>query len=149
MTVPRSFPVFAIVFAVAYAVVYVIAVWKNYALFTYHPGTNEFGLGVEKPKGGVTAMYWYGWIASATVAGFAIATVDGEPGFAGGAAYFWWTMSARSIRSRTTLACAVGFPGPMRRPAGPISMTAPSALSSCIGRSWCRSGELSTKPRIS
>jgi len=68
MTVPRSFPDFAIVFAVAYAVVYVIAVWKNYALFTYHPATNEFGLGVEPPKGGVTAMYWYGWIATSTIA---------------------------------------------------------------------------------
>lgn len=75
MTVPRSFPVFAIVFAVAYVVVYVISVWKNYALFTYHPATNEFGLGVEKPKEGVTAMYWYGWIATSTIAASAAGLV--------------------------------------------------------------------------
>ena len=68
MTVPRSFPAFAIVFAVAYSVVYVISVWKNYALFTYHPATNEFALGVEKPKEGVPAMYWYGWLATSTIA---------------------------------------------------------------------------------
>jgi hypothetical protein len=37
MTVPRSFPVFAVVFAAAYAVAYVICVDKNYAMFTYHP----------------------------------------------------------------------------------------------------------------
>jgi hypothetical protein len=43
MNVSRSFPVFAIVFAVVYAVMYVIAVEKNYALFTYHPALEEFG----------------------------------------------------------------------------------------------------------
>ncbi|HEY6720822.1 MAG TPA: hypothetical protein VI363_04210 [Burkholderiales bacterium] len=68
MTVPRSFSVFATAFAVTYAVVYSIAVWKNYALFTYHPATNEFGMGVEKPKDGGLAMYWYGWIATAGIA---------------------------------------------------------------------------------
>ncbi len=75
MTVPRSFPVFAIVFAVAYSVVYVISVWKNYALFTYHPATNEFALGVEKPKDGVPAMYWYGWLATSTIAASAAGLV--------------------------------------------------------------------------
>ncbi len=74
MTVPRSFPVFAIVFAVAFTIAYVISVWKNYALFTYHPATNEFAFGVEKAKEGVTAMYWYGWITTsaivASLAGF-------------------------------------------------------------------------------
>jgi hypothetical protein len=69
MTTPRSFPVFAIVFAVVFAIVYVIAVEKNYALFTYHPATNEFGGGVEQPKEG-PAMYWYGWLATAAIAAF-------------------------------------------------------------------------------
>jgi len=69
MTVPRSsYSVFAIAFAVTFAVVYSIAVWKNYALFTYHPATNEFGLGVEKPREGGLAMYWYGWMATAGIA---------------------------------------------------------------------------------
>lgn len=63
MTVPRSFPVFAVVFAAAYAVAYLVCVDKNYALFTYHPAIYEFGLGVQKPKDG-PAMYWFGWIAT-------------------------------------------------------------------------------------
>lgn len=60
------FSSFAIVFAVAYAVAYVIAVEGNYALFTYHPAINEFGVGVQKAKDG-PAMYWYGWMASAGI----------------------------------------------------------------------------------
>ena len=64
----RVFPVFAIVFAVVYALTYALAVWKNYALFTYHPALNEFGFGVQKPKDG-PAMYWYGWMATAGIAG--------------------------------------------------------------------------------
>jgi hypothetical protein len=73
MTTGRA-AVFVIVFAAVYTAVYLIAVEKNYALFTYHPALEEFGFLVEKPREG-PAMYWYGWIASATVAGFAIATV--------------------------------------------------------------------------
>jgi hypothetical protein len=59
--------VFAIVFAVVYAVTYAVAVYKNYALFTYHPALYEFGIGVEQPKDG-PAMYWYGWMATAGIA---------------------------------------------------------------------------------
>ena len=70
----RVFPVFAVVFAAVYAVTYVFAVWKNFALFTYHPALNEFALGVQKPRDG-PAMYWYGWMATsaivASLAGFA------------------------------------------------------------------------------
>jgi len=62
---PR-FPVFAIVFAVVYTVAYLIAMEKNYALFTYHPALEEFGLLVERPKEG-PAMYWYGWMATAGI----------------------------------------------------------------------------------
>ena len=72
MTPPRSFPVFAIVFAAAYALVYALCVAKNYALFTYHPALNEFGLGVQKAKDG-PAMYWYGWMANSGLAAAAIA----------------------------------------------------------------------------
>jgi hypothetical protein len=66
MNVSRSFPVFAIVFAVVYAIMYVIAVEKNYALFTYHPALEEFGFLVEKPREG-PAMYWYGWMATSGI----------------------------------------------------------------------------------
>ena len=62
----RAFPAFAIVFAVVYAVAYTLAVWKNYALFTYHPAIYEWGLGVQKAKDG-PAMYWYGWMATSAI----------------------------------------------------------------------------------
>jgi hypothetical protein len=65
-----------IVFAVVYAIAYLVCVEGNYALFTYHPAINEFGMGVQKAKDG-PAMYWYGWLATATavaaVAGFVAA----------------------------------------------------------------------------
>jgi len=67
MSEPRSAPLIAIVFAVAYALAYVIAVWKNLALFTYHPLPGTLGFGVEKPHDG-PAMYWFGWIATAAIA---------------------------------------------------------------------------------
>jgi len=66
MTIPRSFPVFAIVFAVVYAVTYVICVEKNYPLFSYHPAINQFGLGVQEPRDG-PVMFWYGWIATSAI----------------------------------------------------------------------------------
>jgi hypothetical protein len=67
MTVPRSFAAFAIVFAVVYSVVYVICVEQNYALFSYHPAINQFGMGVQEPLDG-PVMYWYGWMATAGIA---------------------------------------------------------------------------------
>lgn len=76
MTPPRSFPAFAVVFAAVFAVTYVIAVEANYALFTYHPATGDFGAGVQQGKDG-PAMYWYGWLATsgiiAAIAGAAAA----------------------------------------------------------------------------
>jgi hypothetical protein len=72
MTVPRSFPVFAVVFAAAFAVAYLVCVERNYALFTYHPAIYEFGLGAQKPKDG-PAMYWFGWMATSGIVAGAIA----------------------------------------------------------------------------
>jgi hypothetical protein len=67
MKTTRSIPVFSTVFAVVYAVVYVVAVEHNYALITYHPVLNQFGLLAEPPKAEL-AMYWYGWMATAGIA---------------------------------------------------------------------------------
>ena len=67
----RSFSAFAIAFSVVFAVTYVIATENNYALITYHPATDEWGVGIEKPRDG-PAMYWYGWLAtSGIIAGLA------------------------------------------------------------------------------
>ena len=74
MRIADSISVFANVFAVVYAVVYVIAVEQNYALVTYHPVLNQFGLLVEEPKAEV-AMYWYGWIATAGIAALATGVI--------------------------------------------------------------------------
>lgn len=70
---PRTLPL-AIVFAVTYAVVYLLAVWNNYALFTYHPVLNEIAWGVEKPRDG-PAMYWYGWMSTAALSAIAASAV--------------------------------------------------------------------------
>ena len=69
MTPSRRFPAFAIVFGIVFAVVYVIAVEKNYALFTYHPAINAFGAGVQEGRDG-PAMYWYGWLATSGIIAF-------------------------------------------------------------------------------
>jgi hypothetical protein len=67
MKITRSISVFATVFAAVYAVVYVVAVEQNYALITYHPVLNEFGLLAEPPRAEL-AMYWYGWMLTAGTA---------------------------------------------------------------------------------
>ena len=74
MKITRSISVFATVFAVVYAVVYVVAIEQNYALITYHPVLNQFGLLVEEPKAEV-AMYWYGWMATAGIAALAAGVI--------------------------------------------------------------------------
>ena len=67
---PRS-AFLAIVFAVAYTIVYLIAVWNNYALFTYHPALNEIDMGVQKSRDG-PAMYWFGWMSTAFLGALAV-----------------------------------------------------------------------------
>jgi hypothetical protein len=63
---------FAVVFAPAYALLYALAVFNNWALFTYAPATGEFGPLLAPASVGPT-MYWYGWIATAALGGAALA----------------------------------------------------------------------------
>ena len=74
MMTGRSLPTFTIIFGVAYAILYLLSVENNWALFTYHPALEEFGLLVQKPKDG-PAMYWYGWIATSALGALAVAAV--------------------------------------------------------------------------
>lgn len=74
MATERSSPSFAITFAIAFAILYVLAVENNWALFTYHAALEEFAFLVEKQKDG-PAMYWYGWMSSAGIGAYIIATV--------------------------------------------------------------------------
>jgi len=64
--IPRILPIFA----AAFAVVYLFAVEQNWALFTYHPRIREWGWLVEPSRSG-PAMYWYGWLATATLGAIA------------------------------------------------------------------------------
>lgn len=64
----------AMVFAVTYSVAYLVAVWHNYALFTYHPVLGEIAWGVEKSRDG-PAMYWYGWMSTALLAALAACAI--------------------------------------------------------------------------
>jgi hypothetical protein len=74
MTRQRVFPTFAIVFAAVYPIIYVLAVFYNWALFTYGPATGEFGNLVTPASAGPT-MYWYGWMATAALSSAVVAVV--------------------------------------------------------------------------
>jgi hypothetical protein len=63
---------FSLIFAATFAAAYFLAVLWNLTQFTYHPAIPEIGWGLQTPKDG-PAMYWYGWIASATLLGLAAA----------------------------------------------------------------------------
>ena len=66
MTLPRSFPVFAITFACAFAMLYFAAAAYNLALFTYDAATSEFFFLVRR-TGLDLPMYWYGWIVTSAI----------------------------------------------------------------------------------
>lgn len=68
--ISRVFPVFAI----AFAVIYIASVQFNLALVTYHPELVQWGPLVEAPRQG-PAMYWYGWLITATLGSAAIAAL--------------------------------------------------------------------------
>jgi hypothetical protein len=71
MHIERTFPIFA----AAFAVIYVFAVEQNWALFTYHPRIREWGWLVEPSRSG-PAMYWYGWLGTATLGAIAASLVS-------------------------------------------------------------------------
>src|SRR5262245_21879556 len=70
----RSTQTFAIVFAVAYAVLYLMAVEKNWALFTYHPALGKFCLFPGRPQGRPEVVL-VGLLATSGIGAFAIATL--------------------------------------------------------------------------
>jgi len=69
-----KFRTFAVTFAVAGTVIYLLCLFFNWPLFTFHPATNRFVFGWEASRSGEgPAMYWYGWTATALVAGAVVA----------------------------------------------------------------------------
>jgi hypothetical protein len=71
MIIGRALPVFSI----AFALIYIASVQYNLALFTYHPEIAQWGPLVQPPKQG-PAMYWYGWLATATIGSAALAALS-------------------------------------------------------------------------
>ena len=71
MNIGRALPVFSI----AFAVIYIASVQYNLSPLTYHAEIGQWGLGVQPPKQG-PAMYWYGWLVTATVGAAAAAAVS-------------------------------------------------------------------------
>ena len=67
MNSQRNLSAFCVVFGVVFSLAYLLAVWKNYALFTYHPAIGAFAWGAEKAREGGPAMYWYGFVITAAL----------------------------------------------------------------------------------
>jgi hypothetical protein len=60
----------ALVFSIAAPVIYLICEWKNWPLFTYHPGPIAFDWFYARAMRDMgPAMYWYGWTANAILGG--------------------------------------------------------------------------------
>ena len=70
----RRFRVFAITFAAVYAAVYYVALSNNWPLFSYGPAVGEWTLFNHAASDGPT-MYWYGWIATSTIAAAAVGLI--------------------------------------------------------------------------
>jgi hypothetical protein len=62
------------VFSAAFAVIYIFSVQLNWALFTYHPKTGQWGWLVEPAKNG-PPMYWYGWLLTSTLGAAAVSVI--------------------------------------------------------------------------
>jgi hypothetical protein len=73
MTSWRLFRRFAFLYAPAFAVLYALVLAKDLAMFTVYPTLGIFVLGAQHSQdaapsiGGVPAMYWYGWTATAAL----------------------------------------------------------------------------------
>ena len=57
---------FVLTFASAYAVAYYVAVYYNWALFSYGPAVGEWTL-FNRPASAGPTMFWYGWLATAAI----------------------------------------------------------------------------------
>jgi hypothetical protein len=81
MTSSRAFRRFALTYGPAFAVIYVLARAKDLALITVYPTLRIAVLGARHSQdaapsiGGVPAMYWYGWTATAALGACVLAAV--------------------------------------------------------------------------
>jgi|APCry1669190119_1035276.scaffolds.fasta_scaffold13586_3 hypothetical protein len=74
--------IFCLVFSVASSIGYVISDLYKLPLFTYYPAVNEFAVGFTKMNDSQgPAMYWYGWILSASVFATVLALIASKISF--------------------------------------------------------------------
>ena len=71
MKLEKVFPIFA----AAFAVIYTLAVYYNWALFTYHPKIDEWNWLAVPARNG-PPMYWYGWLVTSALGASAISLVS-------------------------------------------------------------------------
>jgi hypothetical protein len=58
----------AMIFSLAACVVYTLAYYFELSLFRYYLGDNRIHFGVQGPEAGAPIL-WYGWLATAVLAG--------------------------------------------------------------------------------
>lgn len=58
--------VFVVAFAAIYAAAYYVAVYYNWALFSYGPAVEQWKP-FNRPASAGPTMFWYGWIATAAI----------------------------------------------------------------------------------
>jgi len=81
MTLVRSHRQFAFAFGMAFAVLYVLALAMDLALFTVYPTLGIVVPGTQHAQdaapsiGGVPAIYWYGWTATAALGALTLALI--------------------------------------------------------------------------
>ena len=81
MTAPRAVRRFALAYAPAFAGLYTLALVKDLALITVYPTLGIFVPGTWHSQdaapslGGVPAMYWYGWTATAVLGALVLSSI--------------------------------------------------------------------------
>lgn len=77
----HSFRTFAFAYGTAFAVFYVLALAQDLALITVYPTFGVVVLGAQHAQdaapsmGGLPAIYWYGWTATAALGAFPLALI--------------------------------------------------------------------------
>jgi hypothetical protein len=95
-TTRTKFGSFAITFSIAFALLYTIYERLNWPLFTYLPVGNKLHFWIYRPLPGEgPPMYWYGWIALATISALVVALIAGR-------------VSDQSLRRATFFCCVLG-----------------------------------------
>jgi hypothetical protein len=64
----------ATAFSLSASITYTLAYYFNWPLFRYYPAVNQISWHAQSPTAGASIL-WYGWLATAVLAGVVIAVV--------------------------------------------------------------------------